>query len=123
MVAAYTTTTTTTTSNNNNGTTRQARVLDLILVRHGESEEILARQLSLSHGSFIIRSEFLKHHSSLWRLTDKGRAQSRAAGSWIKQNFDINSFNRPLQVEYIRAMETAALLDFQKNAIGLLKYF
>ena len=118
LVAAYTTT-----SNNNNGTTRQARVLDLILVRHGESEGNVARQLSLSGDHSLYEGEFLKRHSSLWRLTDKGRAQSRAAGSWIKQNFDINSFNRHYTSEYIRAMETAALLDFPKECNWFAEVF
>ena len=120
LVAAYTTTTS---SNNNNGTTRQARVLDLILVRHGESEGNVARQLSLSGDHSLYEGEFLKRHSSLWRLTDKGRAQSRAAGSWIKQNFDINSFNRHYTSEYIRAMETAALLDFPKECNWFAEVF
>ena len=42
----------------------------------------------------MYEGEFLKRHSSLWRLTDTGRAQSRAAGKWIKQNLNIGSFDR-----------------------------
>ena len=71
----------------------------------------------------MYEGEFLKRHSSLWRLTDTGRAQSRAAGKWIKQNFNIGSFDRHYTSEYIRAMETAALLDFPQETEWFAEVF
>ena len=66
---------------------------------------------------------FLNRHSSLWRLTDRGREQARTAGEWLRAH--TRSVNEdptnPANVqstiyryyvsEYIRAMETAALME------------
>ncbi len=67
---------------------------------------------------------FLKRHSSLWRLTDRGREQAKTAGEWLRQNAQANPSLNPASAheaqtsiyryyvsEYIRAMETAALME------------
>lgn len=67
---------------------------------------------------------FLKRHSSLWRLSDRGREQARIAGEWLRKEIDHLRILDQLQPdqspiyryyvsEYIRAMETAALLDIK----------
>lgn len=56
--------------------------------------------------------EFSARHTSLYRLTDKGRYQAQIAGEWIKKNITQN-FDTYFCSEYIRAQETAAVLNFQ----------
>jgi len=84
--------------------------LDLVLVRHGESEGNLAQQMSEAGDDSAFTPEFRARHSSQYRLTDLGRHQARVAGEWIRTNLGVQ-FNRYLTSEYVRAMETAALLD------------
>src|SRR4051812_39658497 len=62
---------------------------------------------------------FLKRHSSLWRLTDRGREQARTAGEWLREHTRSSRDADPARAhiesviyryyvsEYIRAMETA----------------
>jgi NAD+ kinase len=85
--------------------------LDLVLVRHGESEGNVAYGLSKcgDHRYFEPGSDFLSRHGSKWRLTDTGRRQAETAGDWIQQNLG-DRFDRYYVAEYLRAMETAAYL-------------
>jgi NAD+ kinase len=84
--------------------------IDLLLVRHGESEGNLAHERAANNdGSAFGNKHFKSKHSSLWRLTDKGRKQADVTGKWIKEN--IGSADYYFCSEYIRAMETSALLD------------
>jgi NAD+ kinase len=84
--------------------------IDLVLVRHGESEGNVARRFSVAGDNSVFTDEFCSRHNSRFRLTDRGREQARAAGSWLKQNFG-EKFDRYLVSGYLRAMETAALLE------------
>jgi NAD+ kinase len=74
---------------------------------------------------------FLKRHSSLWRLTDRGREQAETAGAWLREHTKTvhaaglptyqpspsasahspTPIHRHYVSEYIRAMETAALME------------
>jgi broad specificity phosphatase PhoE len=65
--------------------------VDLVLVRHGHSERPATR------------------HTSLWRLTEKGVAQAKRSGTWLRENFPAG-FDQHYTSEYVRAMETAAWL-------------
>jgi NAD+ kinase len=87
--------------------------IDLVLVRHGESEGNLAYRLAEQGDGRWFRpgSPFLDRHSSRWRLTDRGREQALLAGDWIRQNISP-TFDRYFVAEYLRAMETAAYLGF-----------
>jgi NAD+ kinase len=87
--------------------------LDLVLVRHGESEGNYAYGLSYKgdHRHFAPGSPFLERHGSRWRLTDRGREQAEVAGEWIRRNI-APAFDRYYAAEYLRAMETAAHLGF-----------
>ena len=58
----------------------------------------------------LYTGEFLRRHSSGWRLTDVGRQQAECAGQWLKDNFYEKDFDRFYVSEYIRCMETAARL-------------
>jgi broad specificity phosphatase PhoE len=84
--------------------------IDLVLVRHGESEGNVARRFSEKGDDSLFTEEFMKRHSSRYRLTDRGRKQPVAAGKWIKENIG-ERFDRYEVSPYARAMETAALMD------------
>jgi NAD+ kinase len=84
--------------------------IDLVLVRHGESEGNVARHLSQSGDNSLFTQEFMQRHSSLYRLTDRGISQAVAAGGWVKGNIGPH-FDRYMVSTYLRAMETAGLMD------------
>jgi NAD+ kinase len=90
-----------------------AMPLDLVLVRHGESEGNLADRMSQEGDDSAFTSEFRARHSSQYRLTDVGREQARIAGGWIREHLG-GHFDRHLTSEYVRAMETAALLHLPR---------
>ncbi len=85
--------------------------VDLVLVRHGESEGNVAFGLSRQGDHSHFTPEFLARHSSRWRLTDRGVEQARRAGDWLRANVAA-AFDRYYAAEYLRAMETAAHLGF-----------
>jgi NAD+ kinase len=83
---------------------------ELVLVRHGQSEgnEAVSRS---EHGDLSAYTpEFKAKHSSTYRLTDKGIAQAKVTGEWVRSNIG-DSFDRYYTSEYVRAMETASLLQ------------
>jgi NAD+ kinase len=85
--------------------------LDLVLVRHGESEGNVAFGRSRKGDDSCYTHEFLTRHSSRWRLSDRGRDQARLAGLWMREHL-APVFDRYYASEYLRAMETAAMLGF-----------
>mmetsp|Transcript_15386 Transcript_15386/g.17127 ORF Transcript_15386/g.17127 Transcript_15386/m.17127 type:complete len:316 (-) Transcript_15386:24-971(-) len=87
--------------------------IDLVLVRHGQSEGNLAQECSMKGDDSLWTQEFYQRHTSRYRLTDKGIAQAKSAGEWIRQNI-TTKFDRYYCSEYIRAMETASLLSLPK---------
>lgn len=88
--------------------------IDLILVRHGESEWNVAQHRSRNGDNSVWTEEFRKRHSSAARLTDLGRAQARKAGDWLRANFQEGHFDRHYVSPYIRTLETAAYLGLQE---------
>jgi NAD+ kinase len=83
--------------------------IDLVLVRHGQSEGNLAKY-RFNHGDdSLFTPEFKARHNSQLRLTGVGRSQAEAAGKWLRDN-KLDYFDRRYVSTYIRAMETAALL-------------
>ncbi|KAJ5070568.1 phosphoglycerate mutase family protein [Anaeramoeba ignava] len=80
--------------------------IDLVFVRHGESEG----NFYFRHSKEKFPDEFLKRPVSLWRLTERGKEQAKIAGKWIRENISPY-FDRAFTSEYLRAMETAAYLD------------
>ncbi|KAK6588896.1 phosphoglycerate mutase family possible fructose bisphosphate phosphatase [Cryptosporidium xiaoi] len=83
--------------------------VDLVLVRHGQSEGNLAQRLARQGEFHQWTGEFRSRHNSLYRLTDRGRTQAKIAGEYIKNNIGF-TFDKCFTSEYIRAMETAAML-------------
>ena len=89
---------------------KRPRMEEIVLVRHGESEGNLAFNRSVAGDHSLYADEFLERHSSFWRLTDQGREQALITGEWMRDNIDTR-FDSFFSSEYLRAMETAALLD------------
>ena len=89
--------------------------IDLILVRHGQSEGNLAKRKSESGDHSVFTPEFLRRHSSTFRLSELGQSQAEKTGLWIKEEFCRGSgharFDRYITSEYARAMETAGRMN------------
>lgn len=88
--------------------------IDLVLVRHGESEGNIAIKQSQHHeDNSHYTPDFLQRPSSSWRLSEKGMRDAQQAGQWLKKH--MPHFDRFYTSSYLRAMETAGLLRL-KNA-------
>lgn len=82
--------------------------INLYLVRHGRSESNFAYEVSCAGNGDCLAEKFAKQHTADSRLVDIGRKQAVAAGKWfIKNGITID---RCYVSEYVRALETAALL-------------
>ena len=84
--------------------------IDLVFVRHGQSEANLAKRRSEAGDHSVYTEEFKNRHSSSFRLTNLGKTQALNIGNLIKKEFSFG-FDRYITSEYLRAMETAALMD------------
>jgi NAD+ kinase len=83
--------------------------IDLVLVRHGQSEGNKAKRLAERGDNSAYTDEFRNRHTSSFRLTEAGRNQAAKTGEWIRDN--LGRFDKYFTSEYDRAMETAALLQ------------
>lgn len=89
--------------------------IDLVLVRHGQSEGNLAKRLSESGHHDAFSQQFRERHTASYRLTDLGREQARKAGKFIEQEFQMEwLFDRCYTSEYVRAEETAGELSLSE---------
>jgi NAD+ kinase len=94
------------------GEEKVALPIDLVLVRHGQSEGNAAKRLSEQGDHSAYTATFRERHTAHFRLTDLGREQAGRVGRFIKQEFlQHSAFDRYLTSEYVRAMETAAHLE------------
>lgn len=85
--------------------------IDLVLVRHGQSEGNAAKRRSEAGDDSAFTDAFRKRHSASFHLTEFGREQARIAGAWLRQEFPHEwPFDRYAVSEYFRALETAGLL-------------
>ena len=84
--------------------------MDLILIRHGESEG------NVFHGQHAaqwahLAEQFGARHSSQWHLTDRGIMQAKRAGELIRKYFSGPPyFDFSYTSDYVRAFETAGHL-------------
>ena len=92
--------------------------IDLVLIRHGQSEANLAKRRSEAGDHSTFTREFVERHSSSFHLTELGRKQAETTGHWLRSEFcrnpDLPGFDRYITSEYARARETAALLNLPK---------
>ncbi len=84
--------------------------IDIILVRHGQSEGNIANKASRKGDNAFFTPEFRDRHSRTFRLTDKGIRQAKAAGRWLLKNVPM-PLDRFYVSDYVRAKETAAHLN------------
>lgn len=86
------------------------RPLELVFVRHGESEGNLAVEKAEQGDASHFTDDFKNRHSSTWNLTSKGEEQAIIAGEWIKKNISDGKFDGYFCSTYKRAKRTAGLL-------------
>ena len=84
--------------------------VDLIFVRHGQSEQNLASHFGRHGDNSLYTQDYRERHGSQHRLTAKGRQQAETAGAWLREN-ELGYFDRRYVSTYVRAMETAGLLN------------
>lgn len=86
--------------------------IDLVFVRHGQSEGNAAKRLS-EKGDNTGYNLLKDRHTRSYRLSERGREQATAVGKWLVKEFSKDGvvFDRFYTSEYTRAMETAALLN------------
>jgi len=90
--------------------------INLVLVRHGQSEGNKAKRMSEAGDNSAFTEGFKKRHSSSFRLTDLGKRQASVIGQWLRAEFYgtfgwPHCFDRYYVSEYVRAIETAGLMD------------
>lgn len=89
--------------------------LTLTLIRHGESESNRAKSMFEQGKPLPSEAELMKVHTSNRRLTALGVFQAQEAGKWLRQWLKENNLGasdcRFYVSTYIRAMETAGLLQ------------
>lgn len=93
--------------------------LDLVLVRHGQSEGNLAKKLR-EKGIDAYDKVRKGRHTRSWRLSELGKSEAAQAGAFIETEF--GRFDRYYVSEYARAVETAHLLAL-KDATWYIEYF
>ncbi len=84
--------------------------IDLVLVRHGQSEGNVAVKTAESGDNRHFTEEYRRRHNSVLRLSDKGIAQAKSAGDFIKKHVG-DMFDRQYMSHYLRAQETALHLN------------
>lgn len=80
--------------------------IDIIVVRHGESEGNVADKAGRNGDNSLFTPDFRNRHSREFRLTNNGIKQAQAAGVWLRENINF-PIDRFLVSDYIRAKETA----------------
>lgn len=102
--------------------TENHRPLELVFVRHGESEGNVADDASKHGDHSHFTDEFRARHSSSWNLTPKGESQAKVAGEWIKENINHGVFDGYYVSSYKRARRTAGLLNLPKAMWNIRDY-
>ncbi|MEK7628616.1 MAG: histidine phosphatase family protein [Patescibacteria group bacterium] len=86
--------------------------IDIVAMRHGESEINLAARRSRHADDSDFTPEFLRRQDAQFRLTDKGVEQVRVASTWIQKHLTAEApFDAHFVSGFVRARESAAYLD------------
>jgi len=90
-------------------------MLELVIVRHGESVRNHASDLA-HHGQFTLLEYQLRfdRDETSWDLTQRGIEQARTAGAWIRENIG-QCFDRQYVSPFKRTRQTAASLELRCN--------
>lgn len=84
--------------------------VDLVFVRHGESEGNLCDRLPESSGA---REKLGERHTCDFRLTDLGRNQAARAGKIVQEH--VGTFHKMYCSEFVRAVETSAHMNLPES--------
>lgn len=88
--------------------------VDLIFVRHGQSEANIMQE-KLEKGLIdSMPKEFIDRHDSRMRLSPEGVQQAYSAGEWLK-DVGLNSFDYYYVSPFVRTRETAVNLKLDGN--------
>ncbi|MEK9152436.1 MAG: phosphoglycerate mutase family protein [Patescibacteria group bacterium] len=79
---------------------------NLLVGRHGQSEGNLANRAVERGDLGIFTEDFMRRHSSQYRLTDIGVGQAQRAGAWLRANLPAGR-RRYSVSDTVRACETA----------------
>ena len=83
--------------------------IDLVLVRHGQSEQNFALKAARRGVRSFINEAYRQTPASQFRLSAEGREQAIITGVWLREN-GLDRFDRRYVSDYVRAKETAAYL-------------
>jgi NAD+ kinase len=86
--------------------------IDLVLVRHGQSEQNKALKAARDGDKSLITKEFLHTPASQFRLSALGREQAQITGKWLQEE-GLGFFDRRYVSDYVRAKETASHLNLE----------
>jgi broad specificity phosphatase PhoE len=85
--------------------------LELVLVRHGESEANIVQRRDHGPDKHPKQAEVYARLDALQRLSARGRVQAQQAGAWLRVNgLDPAGFDERFVSPFNRAMETAVIL-------------
>lgn len=85
----------------------------LIYVRHGESVRNLAGRHAFETGDQSVLGDLLTRPTSLAPLSLEGRRQAEVTGKWLNAQGYV--FDRWYTSSYVRAVQTAGLLDLHNS--------
>ena len=90
-------------------------MLELVIVRHGESVRNHAADLA-HHGDTTLLEYQLRFEQdeSSWDLTQRGVDQSKVCGTWIRENVG-DHYDRQFVSPFKRARQTAACLELPQS--------
>lgn len=90
---------------------------NLVLVRHGQSEGNVATDAAKNGNIQHYTDNFVNTPGHQWRLTEKGRLQAKAIGSWLRSELRADDYDRAMVSPFVRTRETAAYLGLNQQWI------
>lgn len=87
-----------------------AMPIDLVLVRHGESEANIVQKAFKTNPAAVAPEGFFDRHDSRMRLSERGRTQAQITGKYLGSEFSTG-FDTYYVSPLVRTVETAARLE------------
>jgi len=94
--------------------------MNLVLIRHGESEGNRSNWFSRHGDNRYFTPEHLARHSAWWHLTELGIKQAEVTGEWLRKN-NLHHFDHHIVSSHVRAIETASYLGLD-DALWDVRY-
>jgi broad specificity phosphatase PhoE len=86
-----------------------AMPIDLVLIRHGQSESNVIQHSLNTDENAVVPPEFLERHDTRMRLSSEGREQARKTGVFLQSEFP-DGFDKYYVSPLARTLETAGYL-------------